>query len=275
MSEPDGAAALLLLDVGNTRLKWALLRGPYRRGIRFAASGALELSALGGRGMPLRRLIESLGPLASIEACNVAGAAVERRLRSIARAAGLQAPRFWRSAHAAAGVRNAYPEPWRLGADRWACLIGARAEHPRRALCLVAVGTAMTIDLLDARGRHRGGSIIPGPKLMIDSLLDGTAGIRRRAGGGSALGAGPSLGASLFARNTRAALAGGAINAAAALVHEAMRAARALLGRTPLLILSGGAADVVARQLRLPYRRADDLALRGLAALHSGRTQFE
>lgn len=266
---------LLLLDVGNTRVKWALLRGPYHRGVRFSAQGALELAALSGRGTELRRLIESLQPLAGIEACNVAGPGVERRLKSIARAAGLQALRFRRSAHAAAGVRNAYAEPWRLGSDRWAALVGARAEHPGRALCLVAVGTAMTIDLLDAGGRHRGGSIIPGPELMIDSLLVRTAGIRRRAGGRSASRATPAVKATPFARDTRTAVIAGAVNAAAALVHEAMRAARALLRRPPLLILSGGAAAAIARQLRLRYRREDDLTLRGLAVLHSGRTQFE
>ncbi|HEV7986651.1 MAG TPA: type III pantothenate kinase [Steroidobacteraceae bacterium] len=275
MSAPRTGAAVLLLDAGNSRIKWALLRGAYRRGDRFAASGALDLSGLAGRGAVLRRLIDSIGPLAGVAACNVAGTAVERRLRSIVRAAGLPSPRFMRSAHAAAGVRNAYAQPWRLGADRWASLVGARAEHPRRALCLVAVGTAMTIDLIDGRGRHRGGSIIPGPKLMVDSLLDRTAGIRRRAGGRSASQAMPATRTTIFARDTRGAVVAGATNAAAALVHEAMRSARLLLGRTPLLILSGGAADAVARQLRVPHRREDDLALRGLAVLHSEQAQFE
>jgi len=275
VSGPAAAGALLLLDVGNTRLKWALLRGEYRRGIQFSAKGALGLAALGGRGTAMRRLIGSLGPLVGIEVCNVAGPAVERQLRSIVRAAGLRAPRFRRSAHAAAGVRNAYAEPWRLGSDRWAALIGARAEHPGRSLCLVAIGTAMTIDLLDAGGRHRGGSIIPGPELMIDSLLERTAGIRRRAGGRRASRATTAMNAALFACDTRGAVTAGAVKAAAALVHEAMRSARALLRRPPLLILSGGAAAVVARHLRLRYRREDDLALRGLAALHSARSQFE
>jgi type III pantothenate kinase len=272
VSAPAKDAAVLLLDIGNSRLKWALLRaGGYRRADRFAARGALELAQLRGGGVALRRLIDSIGPLAGITACNVAGGAVEQQLRSIARAAGLPRPRFIRSASAAAGVRNAYAEPWRLGADRWASLVGARAEHPHRALCLVAVGTAMTIDLIDERGRHRGGCIIPGPKLMVDSLLDRTAGILRRAGGRSAAATLPARRAPIFARDTRAAVAAGAVNAAAALVHEAVHSARLLLGHRPLLILSGGAADAVAVQLRLRHRREDDLALRGLALLHSGR----
>jgi type III pantothenate kinase len=271
--------AVLLLDIGNSRIKWARLPGSYRRGQRFAARGAIDLERFDARGAALEKLLESTGSLGSlprIVACNVAGAAVERRLRAVARRAGAPRPHFVRSAAAAAGVRNAYAEPWRLGADRWAALIGARFEHPGRALCLVAVGTAMTIDLLDEHGRHRGGSIIPGPELMIKALLERTAGIRRRAGRNATqamarAGASPGL----FARDTRGAVTAGAVNAAAALIGESMRAARGLLGRTPRLILSGGAAGRVGSRLHVPYRRGDELVLRGLAVLRSGHAQFD
>jgi type III pantothenate kinase len=267
----------LLLDIGNSRIKWALLRGSYRRGRRFAATGALDLAKLAGRGAALRRLLESIDPRARIVACNVAGPVVERQLRRIAALAGASPPRFVRSARAAGGVRNAYPEPWRLGADRWTALVGARSEHPDRALCLVAVGTAMTIDLLDAQGRHRGGSIIPGPELMVGALLARTAGIRRRAGGRSAVRAASARAthAPLFARDTRGAVTGGAVHAAAALIAESMRAARVLLGRRPQLIVSGGAAGAVVPLLRTAHRRGDQLVWRGLAVLRSERAQFD
>jgi type III pantothenate kinase len=268
-------AAVLLIDAGNSRLKWALLRGDYRRGCRFDATGAIAIGAVGSVGKDLQRLFGRLGPIGEVLVCNVAGPEFERCLRLALKTYGLPVPCFVRTAHAAAGVRNAYAEPWRLGADRWAALIGARAEHPQRPFCLVAVGTAMTIDLVDGNGRHRGGSIIPAPELMVDSLLARTAGIRRRAGGRRAARVVPAGRVTYFARNTRDAVADGAVNAAAALVQASMRAARKLLARAPLLILAGGAADVVARQLRLPHRREDDLALRGLAVLRSGRTQFE
>jgi len=263
---------MLLLDIGNSRLKWALQLGPYRPGQRFAATGVLELEELAGRATAFRRSLAGFGPDLRIQACNVAGAAVERQLRTIVRRAGLPAPQFLRSTRAAGGVRIGYAQPWRLGADRWAALIGARSEYPGRALCLVAVGTAMTIDLLDAKGKHRGGSIIPGPRLMIESLLQGTAGIRRRAGGSSAADGLKAGRTRLFARDTRGAITGGAVHAAAALVSEAMRSARALLGAKPRLILSGGAADVVAPLLREPARRENELVLRGLSALRSEQT---
>jgi type III pantothenate kinase len=275
----------LLLDVGNTRLKWALLHRPYQRRQAFAVQGIMELAALRASSARWARLFEALGAPGEIHVCNVAGAAVERQIRAGSSRAGLASPRFARSASAAAGVRNAYPEPWRLGVDRWVGLIGAHHEHPGQNLCLVGLGTAMTIDLLDARGRHRGGSIVPGPRLMIDALLEHTAGIRRRAGGRAAeagfdraLGAGPSPGApgtrrghsaptALFARDTHAALLAGARHACAGLIEHALRQARSELGRRPRLILAGGAADAITPLLHGRYWREDDLVLRGLAVL--------
>ncbi len=259
-------AGVVLLDIGNSRLKWALLRGRYRRGRRFDAQGALAWGRA-KRTAALFRIFSACAPIAAVEVSNVAGRAAAQDVRAAARQAGLPPPAFLRTTHRAGGVRNAYPEPWRLGVDRWAALIGAHFEYPGRALCLVAVGTALTIDLVDAYGRHRGGSIIPGPALMIDSLLNGTAGIRRRA---DVRQSAPSLGrrpAPLFARNTRDAITGGALHAAAALIAEAMRQARSTLASSPRLIISGGAAKAVARLLRERHERGDELSLRGLAVL--------
>jgi len=270
----SGSAHVLLLDIGNSRLKWALLREPYRRGQRFRARGTLDLARLGGSGAALQRLFARLTPLSGIEVCNVAGVRMRRHILGAAHRARAPRPHFARSAHAAGGVRNAYPQPWRLGVDRWAAMIGAHHEHPGRALCVVAVGTAMTIDLIDAHGRHQGGNIIPSPRLMIESLLERTAGIRRRAGGRSAAAALRARRVPLFARDTRRAVTAGAAHAAAALIGEAVRAARAPLGRTPRLLLSGGGADAIAPLLDFPYRREHELALRGLAVLRSERLQI-
>ena len=139
-------------------------------------------------------------------------------------------------------------------------------------LCLVAIGTALTIDLLDASGRHVGGQIIPGPRLMIESLLQRTAGIARRAGGRGVLddlsqgGHGHGL-LPPFAHDTRTALLSGARHACAAAIEQARREAGRQLGRRPRLILAGGAADVIVPLLTSSHRREDDLILRGMAVL--------
>ncbi|HLQ13203.1 MAG TPA: type III pantothenate kinase [Steroidobacteraceae bacterium] len=246
----------LLIDAGNTRLKWATLRGGRlgRREVREWNSRTLVRVA--------RRAFA--GRVARVLVCSVAGTALERALRQAARATGAPAPQFIRSTRRAAGVRNGYAEPWRLGADRWVALLGARARYPGRALCIVDVGTALTIDLLDSAGQHRGGLITPGPALMVESLLRHTAGIRRRAGGrfGAA-----ARSAATFGRSTRAGLLSGSALACAALIERSLREARVELGGRPRLLLAGGGAAPVARFLRVAHDRVDALVIQGLAML--------
>jgi type III pantothenate kinase len=163
----------------------------------------------------------------------------------------------------AGGVTNAYAEPWRLGVDRWLALLGARELFPGQALCLVSVGTALTLDLLARNGRHRGGAIVPGPELMVRALLERTAGIRRRARGG----AGSARG--LYARDTRAAVEAGARHACVGLIERALAEGERRLGETPALVISGGGAGRLLPLLGGVRRRRDDLVMRGLAALEA------
>jgi type III pantothenate kinase len=246
----------LLIDAGNTRLKWALLQGR-----RLGRVHAMDWNPRGverAAGAVLRTRADR------VLVCSVAGAPLERALRRAARRAGLRPPQFVRSTRRAAGVRNGYRQTWRLGADRWVAMLGARALHPGRALCVVDVGTALTLDLLDARGQHRGGLLLPGPTLMVDSLLNDTAGIRKRAGGAVR---GVRRSAARFGRSTRAGLLTGSAMACAALIERALREARLELPGRPLLLLSGGAAAQVAPLLTIALRRVDGLVLHGLALL--------
>lgn len=249
----------MLIDAGNTRLKWCLLRGS--KVTRVQAQAWSEARAAHAA----RRIMSTGSGVTRILVCSVAGARLERALRVAARAARLPAPLFIRSARRAAGVRNGYVDPWRLGADRWVALIGARALVPERALCVVDIGTALTLDLLDDSGRHRGGLLLPGPTLMVDALLQQTAGIRRRAQQPPARRA-----ANVFARSTRGGLQAGSELAAAALIERAMHEARSLLGRKPQLLLAGGGAARVAARLGIAVRREETLVLKGLAVLAAG-----
>jgi type III pantothenate kinase len=267
---------LLLIDSGNSRLKWALARLPYRRRQRFEAGGVLELSKLRRSDVELVRALRAAPDGTRLWVCNVAGLQIQRRICAAARRAGMPAPPFVHSAATAAGVRNGYTEPWRLGADRWAALVGAHHEYPGEAICIVGIGSAMTIDLLDANGRHEGGSIIPGPQMMIAALLRETAGIRRRAalqGTAQLARALASLHslrgrrAPLFAANTRAALLSGACHACASLIERALEQGTRQLHRAPRLLIGGGAAASVAPLLSSSYRQSDDLVLRGMAVL--------
>jgi type III pantothenate kinase len=160
--------------------------------------------------------------------------------------------------------------------DRFLAALGAHQLAGGQPVCVVSAGTAVTIDLVDASGVHRGGAILPGPELMIRSLLENTDGIERRARSARSMGYSTRGGvrarqreSDLFARSTRAAIEQGASQAIGALVDRAVARARYLAGRAPLVVLTGGAAKQLRRSFGTRAVLASDLVLRGLA-LYAG-----
>jgi type III pantothenate kinase len=246
--------SIVLVDIGNTRVKWARFANG-RLGKQRAAAHA------GWRAEDFaEKLLRRAPGIERILVASVGGERLDRRLSSAARHVIGVAPEFVVTARRLGGVTTAYAQPWRLGVDRIVAAIAAHRIAPRRAVCVVDVGTAMTIDLIDARGRHLGGAIIPGPPLMVESLLHSTSGILHRSGGRGG-------GRSLFARDTRAGIEQGALYAAAAVVDRAVAEARLALGSSPLLLLTGGAAPAIDPLIRSRHSSIPDLVLRGLLAL--------
>jgi type III pantothenate kinase len=195
---------------------------------------------------------------------SVAARGVETALRAAARRARVPVT-FIRVPRRAVGVTVGYPDPWRLGVDRFVAAVGAHRLFPGVPVLIAGIGTAMTLDLIDARGRHQGGAIIPGPRLMIDSLLTRTHGIRRRAEGGTL------QRASLFGRSTRDGIERGARFAAASLIERAAEEAQVLLKRAPLVVLMGGDAALVRPLVAAHAVTVPDLILKGLAVLAARR----
>jgi type III pantothenate kinase len=245
--------SVLLVDIGNTRVKWA----------RFANGRLHKQRAAAHAGWRAQDFAEKLlGRARGVERIIVASVASERldgRLGAAARVLGV-APQFVVTTRHMGGVTTAYAQPWRLGVDRIVAAIAAHRMARRRAVCVVDVGTAMTIDLIDATGGHLGGAIIPGPRLMVESLLHSTSGILHRSGG-------KARGRSLFARDTRAGIERGALYACAAVVDRAVAEARRALGSSPLVLLTGGAAPAISPLVRSTHSGIPDLVLRGLVAL--------
>lgn len=240
-----------LFDFGNTRVKWAMATdGALCSAVRAYAHGdaawqdalGVDLAAHGGA--PARAWIAAV-------ASEDAVAGVVALLR--ARWPQLDPVRVATPA-LGAGVRVAYAEPARLGVDRYLAMVGARARSAGDRL-VVGAGTALTIDLLDAAGRHHGGLIAPSPALMIEAIERRTARVRVDRDPVRVE----------FATDTAAALYSGAWNAAIAVVERASTQAAALLGRAPPTILvHGGDADSLAPLL--PQATiAPALVLEGLA----------
>jgi type III pantothenate kinase len=243
---------LLLVDIGNTRIKWVRVRdGQF--GTRHAAVhsswGARDYARLFGRTRLARVVVSS-----------VAGARADGLLAGAATRAGVRA-QFVKVARNAGGVTVGYLEPWRLGVDRFVGMVGAHQLFPHLPVCVVGVGTAMTLDLIDGSGRHKGGVIIPAPTLLVETLLSRTSGIRRRAQGGGSGERG------LFGRSTRSGIVQGSRYAAAALIDRAVQEAEVLVRRRPLVVLTGGGSEAVRALVKSPCVGVPDLVLRGLQVL--------
>jgi len=249
----------LLVDIGNSRVKWACL----------SSDGTLGgQSASDYSGWSLQDWSEALfgaGDVSRVLAASVADDSVDGLLVAAARRAGAADVTFVETTREAAGVRNGYADPALLGVDRWVAAIGGYA-HARGACVVADVGTAATIDVVSADGRHLGGYIVPGPELMVASLLSSTSdlGERHVASGGSIAEAG-------FADNTRDAIERGCRLAVAALVDRCVMDAAEAVGPGPRLLVTGGAAAAVLPHLGSPAEHLPDLVLRGLAVL-AGKT---
>ena len=244
--------SIVVVDIGNTRIKWAKVVGG-RPGAAHAAAHAKWTAAL------YRRRIITAG-VTGLLVASVAGKRADRELRRAARSARIPIL-FMAVPRRGAGVSVGYREPWRLGVDRFAAMVGAHHLFRGVPLLVVAVGTALTLDLVGGRGMHFGGAIIPAPQLMVSSLLQETSGIRRRAQGGG------RETPRLFARSTRDALEQGARYAAAAIIDRAVDEASRITRARPLVVLTGGQGPLVRLLVRSHCVGVADLTLRGLAVL--------
>lgn len=245
--------AVLLIDAGNTRIKWARLEGA-----DLARSHA-AVHAKWRTDQYARRLIGTAPP-ERILASSVAGPSVRAALTQVARRTRVPIS-FVTVPARGAGITVGYAEAWRLGVDRFVGMVAAHHLFRGVPVCVAGIGTALTLDLIARSGRHFGGAIIPGPALMVGTLLSKTWGIRRRAQGGRRTGRGP------FGRSTRDAIEAGAHYAAAALIDRAVDEATGRVGRPPLVVLTGGGAGGVRPLLHSPAVAVPDLVLRGLAVL--------
>ena len=237
---------LLLIDAGNTRIKWALAADNALLG-QWSDSGAVTHAELNH--LPARW--RHAGVTRAIVS-NVAGAKVQDQLQLMLPAANVT---WFASVPALAGVRNGYRNPAQLGCDRFAAAIGARALEPAKALVVATCGTATTIDAVNLDGDFLGGMIMPGLALMAAALARNTAQLPQIAS------ATCNTAAAGFADNTEDAILSGCLSAQAGAIERAC----GLLGPS-LCMLSGGAARYIAPALSRPYRMVDNLVLIGLHA---------
>jgi type III pantothenate kinase len=238
----------LLIDLGNTRLKWALWDGTRLR-------SGMAVTHAGVENVDLFTLLKDIQSVDSIWVASVAAPALDTALATALRESQRPEPNFVRSVATACGVRSAYAQPERLGVDRFLALIAAHAQA-QESTVIASCGTALTLDALAADGTHLGGLIAPSPELMRSALLGNTARLGDVANAADIM---------EIADNTADAIASGTWLAAAALVERFVIHTAARLGAMPKLVIGGGAATQLGALIAPPHRIDAELVLRGLA----------
>lgn len=240
---------ILLVDLGNSRIKWALSDGDYLFDLASAGHAEQSLSAILARHwtFPAPRAVW-IASVANPRAMNELDDWVRANWRLQVNQVSVR--------RQACGVATDYQAPAQLGIDRWLGVLAARARHERACL-IVDAGTAVTIDLLTRNGRHLGGVILPGLGMMRRALLEFTHIPRIDE----------PWPVSVPGTSTAEAVVGGACLAVAGAVRRGFDLLLRRDGSDPHLIVTGGDAERVLPWLDRPAELRPNLVLEGIAVL--------
>lgn len=236
----------LVVDIGNTRIKWA-----------YAHARALTAHGAAAHAGDIRACLDqawtTLPKPARVVLASVAGERATDAACAWIHTRWQQEPLRLTASAVGYGIRNTYDAPEQLGADRWAALIGARSLRAD-AQCVIDCGTAISVSVLNASGVFVGGALLPGLAtaracLFAHTQLPPATGNDTR----------------LLARNTADAVAVGTLFGVAGAIERLLAEYRASVDPNLMAILTGGDAQAIAARLRCPTALVPDLVLLGLA----------
>jgi len=238
----------LLIDIGNSRLKWA----------SYAAGELSELAAMVYTEQDISNQLDAAWTgqktAEAVFMCSVAAPWVEIAVTE------------WIKQHWAvpvirlvtkkrcAGVNNGYLRPEQLGVDRWAAIVGA-FQLTDQALCVIDSGTALTCDVVTKDGNHLGGLIVPGRSLQQQLLLSHTAGVNVEQKLDEFL---------MWGRETTSCVESGILQSQLALIERCIRQLQDSEAEPVSVIITGGDAEALLPYLPPPVRFVPDLVFQGM-----------
>jgi len=243
---------MLLLDVGNSSVKWATqTNGQFRRGSCFRHDSEIFAHAA-------EQAWGSFEPTRVVVA-NVAGERMEQLISGWMKGKWGIAPEYLQASAMICGVKNAYAEPGKLGIDRWAAMIEAHHLY-KGPVCIIDCGSAITIDALAADGGHLGGLIMPGIELQQGALVSNTADINGFSGE-------VDNRTSLLASETGEAVVYGTLYMITAAIDRVIADVSAECGEPLKTMITGGDAERILPLLTQQVQHEADLVLKGVARL--------
>ena len=251
---------ILVVDAGNSRIKWAYAESDVDSPLREDHSGQAFYGSPNQRAELLEKTLKtawhSQPEPGRVVVGNVAGEGVETTIKAWVNRYWRLQPEFVRSQGEGWGVTNAYKCPSELGVDRWLGMVAARSKT-KEACGIVDAGTAVTIDGFTNQGQHIGGVIMPGLSLMRRSLLEHTSEILA-AEGPQTLG---------LATDTATAVVSGTSFALVAGIKRALEILAEAMGERPTLYITGGDASFIGAALEGKCIVDPDLVLKGLVTV--------
>lgn len=238
----------LLVDIGNTRIKWAFLESSPIKSQQFVRKKTGVKSSLNSEW-------KTLNGINAVYVSNVAGDKIAQQLTEWTEKQWKVTPIFIESEAKRFGVTNAYDQPELLGIDRWLALIAIR-QHARQATCIIDCGTAITIDIVTQYGLHQGGMIIPGLTLMREALNKGTSNIDTRI---------ESSDFKTLAVNTQTAVHCGTLYTVTATLERIIDDLTIQFNNKIRFIITGGDVEAILAVLPTSIAHYPDIVLKGLA----------
>ncbi|MFW2373326.1 MAG: type III pantothenate kinase [Gammaproteobacteria bacterium] len=238
---------MLVMDIGNSRIKWRFT-GPISQPPRSEAYHVDRLS------QQLLEWFDDISLMSPVIVCSVAATEVNDRVSRYFTNRDLVID-FTKISREKAGVSNGYINIDQLGVDRWVAMVSAYNKY-QSAVCVIDAGTALTIDVVDVDGHHLGGLIMPGLNLMRQSLLSGTSGISE-----------VSDLTLLLADNTGDGVSAGCVQLLTAGIEPIIERIESHYGLKLVTVVTGGDADVIAKQTDCDLKLDKWLILDGLEQL--------
>lgn len=238
----------LLIDMGNSTLKWAWLQ-----------AGQLSEQQRVAYITPLKAVFQQAWQTCSqpphhVWVCNVAGEAKAQVLQAWVQQHWRCPITFLQTQSNACGVHNSYPHYAKLGVDRWLTLLAVHGRYATDEVCIVDCGTAVTLDVLDAQGQHRGGLITAGIDLMRQTLARHTAALPLES---------DNMTWPVLNNDTETALLAGTAYSVVGLIEYTLRYCAA----STQLVMTGGGAQAVLPLLIQPHDYVPNLVLLGMQVM--------
>ena len=242
----------LLIDIGNSRIKWAIYENHNLEEVQ---------ACLYERPILPKELKDALQyiakPPSRVLIANVAGDELALSIVEFLNLLWSIKPDFINVEKERCGVINGYKNISELGVDRWLALLAVWSQH-HEAACIVDCGTALTIDVIDHNGVYQGGFIIPGPRLMQETLIDSTSNISVSV---------DEQYTSALGTSTLECVRNGAGLATASFVDRITSVMKQQYGAKLHCVITGGGASQISGLLEHAFKHQVNLVLLGLAAL--------